>query len=78
MIRADWDNWVRLDSLDGVVSRCQVDTEVWVRVAYEDKSYPTALWHIEKFWNRVYLMRELYQVRTAVAAHACRSLSLLR
>jgi hypothetical protein len=39
-----------------------VDTEVWIRMFFEDKSFPSALWHIEKFWNRVYLMRELYQV----------------
>ncbi len=49
-----------------VVMAPQVDTEVWIRLFYEDKSLPTALWHIEKFWNRVYLMRELYQVRCGV------------
>ncbi len=39
-----------------------MDTEVWIKMFYEDKSLPSALWHIEKFWNRVYLMRETYQV----------------
>ena len=47
--------WVFLRSV-------QVDTELWVRVHFEDGSAPTSLWHYDKFMNRLYLMREMYQV----------------
>jgi hypothetical protein len=43
----------------------QVDTELWIRVFFEDQSYPTALWCLEKFMNRLYLMREQYQASRA-------------
>jgi hypothetical protein len=38
-----------------------MDTEVYVRVHVKDSDAPPNLWHYDKFMNRLYIMREMYQ-----------------
>lgn len=41
--------------------RLQVDTELWIRVSTGEQAFANDLWHYDKFLNRLYLMREMYQ-----------------
>ena len=38
-----------------------LDTEVYTRIDFADGA-PPAMWHYDKFMNRLYIMREMYQV----------------
>lgn len=46
---------------DGEVPE-QMDTDVYIQIENTDNSAPPALWHYDKFMNRLYIMREMYQV----------------
>jgi hypothetical protein len=39
----------------------QMDSDVYVRVDWADRSQPQTMWQYDKFMNRLYIMREMYQ-----------------
>ncbi len=39
----------------------ELDTEVFVRIEFAGGARPVTMWHYDKFMNRLFLMREMYQ-----------------
>ena len=49
------------DDEEDVAQKEAMDTEVYVRVHQKGSEAPPAQWHYDKFMNRLYIMREMYQ-----------------